>query len=160
MNMAWGIVGGLVIASAIFGFGVRVGAKLEENATIKADLTRADKVIVKQTEVIREVPKIVTRVVTKEVTVEKEVERVIVASHKLLAPDCVLPDNFGMLLVAAANGADPGSSATFDAYAGGYGCTETLAAILSDLRAGWRNSARLEGLQEWAKLVTTEAPTQ
>lgn len=158
MNLAYGVVGGLVIASAIFGFGVRVGAKLEENATIKADLTRADKVIVKQVEVIREVPKIVTRVVEREVTVEKEVERVVTVANSMLAPDCVLPDNFGLLLVSAANGVDPAAPGAVDAFAGKYDCRETLAAVLSDLRAGWRNTARLEGLQQWAKLVTEEKP--
>lgn len=156
MNMAWGVIGGLVIASAIFGAGVRVGQKIEQNTTLKADLKHTNLVMVKQQTIIKEVPKIVTKVVTREVEVVKEVERVVVASENLLAPDCVLPDNFGLLLVAAANGADPAAAGSVDAFRGAYDCRQALAAVLSDLQAGWRNSARLEGLQQWARLVTAE----
>ena len=161
MNIAYGVIGGLVMASAIFGFGVRVGAKMEENTTIKADLTRADKVIVRQEILIREVPKIVTKVVTKEVEVVKEVDRVVAQIENVLAPDCVLPDNYGFLLVAAAKGVDPAAAGESDEARGAYGCREVLKATLADLQAGWRNTARLEGLQEWAKLVTNvEVPSQ
>lgn len=149
------LIAGLVIASATFGFGVRVGQKIEQNTTLKADLKHSNLVRVRQETIIREVPKIVTKVVTKEVTVEKEVERVIVASQHLLAPDCLLPDNYGMLLVAAARGLNPDAAGRVDETAGEYGCREVLAATLSDLKAGWQNSARLAGLQQFTKLVTS-----
>lgn len=147
---------GIAVAVALFMAGVKTGHTYAENTTIAADLKRADRMIVQQQVLVREVPKIVTRVVTKEVEVVKEVERVVVQSHHLVAPDCVLPDNFGMLLVAAANGVDPEAAGSADAFRGGYGCRESLAAILTDLSAGWRNSTRLAGLQEWANLVTQE----
>jgi hypothetical protein len=86
------------------------------------------------------------------VTVTKEVERVVEKIPELLAPDCVLPDDYGRLLVSAANGVDPAAGGS-DAFAGTYGCREVLAATLKDLSAGWRNSARLGGLQEAARLV-------
>ena len=82
-------------------------------------------------------------------------ERVILQIEKAVPADCVLPDDYGFLLVAAANGIDPESPGAIDAYSGAYGCRETLAATLKDLRGGWQNSARLDGLQDWARLVTS-----
>lgn len=134
-----------------------VGRVYERAGHIEADLTKSDLVRVKQVEIIREIPKIVTKVVTQEVTVTKEVERVVTAAETMLGPDCVLPDGYGLLLVAAANGVDPTASERVDEFRGEYGCHEVLAATLQDLLAGWRNSARLNGLQEWARLVTTPA---
>jgi hypothetical protein len=155
MNI-YAVLGGVALAVGLFFSGVTVGTKIERLDRVQERATELDRVIVHQQIVIKQVPKIVTRVVEKEVTVEKEVERVVTASNHMLAPDCVLPGDFGMLLVAAANGVDPTGSV--DEIAGKYGCRETLAAILSDLRAGWVNSARLEGLQQYEKVVRpTEA---
>lgn len=156
MNI-YAVLGGVALAVALFFGGVTVGTKIERLDRVQERATELDRVIVHQQIVIKQVPKIVTRVVEKEVTVEKEVERVVTASNHMLAPDCVLPGDFGMLLVAAANGWDP-SAGGVDEARGTYGCHETLAAILSDLRAGWVNSARLEGLQQYEKVVRpTEA---
>jgi hypothetical protein len=155
-----GAIAATTLVVGVFAGGVKAGRAYEANTTLKADLKHSNLVRERQVEVIREVPKIVTRVVTREVEVTKEVERVVIASESLLAPDCVLPDNFGLLLVSAANGVDPEAAGSVDAFRGAYGCKQALAAILADLQAGWRNSARLEGLQEWAKLVTKEAPAQ
>lgn len=157
MNI-YALLGGILIAVAIFMGGVKAGRAFEQNTTLKADIKHTNLVMVKQQQIIKVVPKIVTKVVTREVEVVKEVERVVTVAEKILAPDCVLPDGFGLLLVSAANGVDPATAAAVDAYGGTYECKRVLAAILSDLSAGWRNSARLDGLQEWAKLVTTEAP--
>lgn len=147
-------IGGMLAVVAIFTGGVKVGMTMEKNVTIEANLKQADLVMVKQVEIIKEVPKIVTRVVTRETEVVKEVERVVTVANSLLSPDCVLPDNYGMLLVSAANGVDPAAPGGADEIAGTYGCREVLAATLKDLLAGWRNSERLVGMQEWAKLVT------
>jgi hypothetical protein len=149
------LLGGIAIAVAIFFGGYKSGHAVAELDATQARAAALDRIVVRQQVVIKEVPKIVTKVVTKEVTVEKEVERVVIASQHMLAPDCVLPGDFGMLLVAAANGIDPGAGVP-DEIAGIYGCRETLAAALSDLQAGWRNSARLEGLQQYEKAVTGE----
>lgn len=149
---------GIALVIAVFMGGVKAGRAYEQNTTLRADLKHTNLVLVKQQQVIKEVPKIVTKTVTREVEVVKEVERVVTVTEKILAPDCVLPDGFGMLLVSAANGVDPAPAGGANEFSGQYGCRETLAAILTDLSAGWRNSARLDGLQEWAKLVTTEAP--
>lgn len=146
------LLGGVALAVALFMGGLKVGMTVEENTAIRADLKRADRVLVQQRVVIEKVPVIVTKVVTREVQVEKEVERVVTVANDLLAPDCVLPDRYGMLLVAAANGVDPASGGA-DAFAGEYGCREVLAATLKDLSAGWRNTARLGGLQEAARVV-------
>lgn len=146
---------GIGIAVAIFFGGYESGKKIERLDRVQERATELDHVITQQQVVIREVPKIVTKVVTKEVTVEKEVERVVIASQHVLAPDCVLPGDFGMLLVAAANGIDPAGNV--DEITGRYDCRETLAAILSDLRAGWVNTSRLEGLQQYEKtLIATQ----
>lgn len=155
----WVLVGFgvLVISTALGSF--HVGQVYERAGFIEADLRKAEKVIVKQVEVIREVPKIVTKVVTREVEVVKEIERVSVAAQTMLSPDCVMPDSFGLLLVAAANGVDPASPDALGA-SGSYDCIETITAILTDLRDGYKNTARLAGLQEWAKLVTSPAPSQ
>lgn len=151
----WIIVGFLVALIAASLGGGRVGAMLERGKWEAKELTRAEKLIVRQEVLIREVPKIVVKTVTKEVTVEKEVERVVTVVDKIIAPDCVLPDGFGMLLVAAARGLDPEAPGVADETRGTYGCRETLDATLSDLKAGWRNTARLDGLQEWARVVTS-----
>jgi hypothetical protein len=138
--------------------GFHVGRVYESAGNLDVALKQADKVIEVERVVTVEVPKIVTKVVTKEKVIEKEVDRVIAQVPHLLDPDCVLPGDFGLLLVAAANGLDPAAPGSVDAIAGGYDCREVITAILTDLRAGWRNSARLEGLQSWAKLVTERTP--
>jgi hypothetical protein len=153
----WQVLGGIAIAVALVLGGYKAGHAVAAIDAAQERAAQQEKVIVHQQVLVKEVPKIVTRTVTKEVTVEKEVERVVTVAHDLLAPDCVLPDNFGMLLVAAANGADP-STGDVDAFRGAYDCRATLAAVLADLSAGWRNSARLDGLQEWARLVTEAKP--
>lgn len=153
-----GAVAAATMLVGTFAAGMKAGRAYEQNTTLKADLKHSNLVMVKQQTIIREVPRIVTRVVTKEVEITKEVERVVTITPQYLAPDCVLPDDFGMLLVAAANGLDPATPGSVDALRGAYGCRAALAAILADLSAGWRNSARLSGLQEWARLVTTEKP--
>lgn len=146
------LLGGIFLAIAIFMGGVKAGRAIEQNTTIKADLKRQDRVLVQQRIIIKKVPQVVTKVVTREVEVVKEVESVVAKIPDLLAPDCVLPDRYGMLLVSAANGVDPNTGGA-DAFAGEYGCREVLAATLKDLSAGWRNSARLDGLQETARLL-------
>lgn len=149
---------GIALVIAVFMGGVKAGRAYEQNTTLKADLNAVTVQRAQQVVLVREIPKIVTKTVTREVEVVKEVERVVTVTEKILAPDCVLPDGFGLLLVSAANGVDPTTAGAVDAFAGTYECKRVLAAILTDLSAGWRNSARLDGLQEWTKLVTTEAP--
>lgn len=150
MNL-YALLGGVGLAVALFFGGWYCGGAVEKLDRVQERATELDRIVKVQQVVIKEVPKIVTKTVTREVEVTKEVERVVTASNHMLNPDCVLPGNFGMLLVAAANGIDPAGSV--DEIAGTYGCHETLAAVLSDLRAGWINSARLEGLQQYEKLV-------
>lgn len=152
MNL-YALLGGVGLAVALFFGGWYCGGAVEKLDRVQERATELDRIVKVQQVVIKEVPKIVTKTVTREVEVTKEVERVVIASQHMLAPDCVLPGDFGLLLVSAANGIDPAAGGV-DGISGGYDCRETLAAILSDLRGGWRNSARLEGLQEWAKLVT------
>ena len=152
--MIWGALAGAVVAVLLVLGGVKAGQAMEAQEWLTRDLTAAQKVIVRREVEIREVPKIVTKVVTKVQVVEKEVERVVVQIEKAIPADCVLPADYGMLLVSAANGVDPGTPGGVNAFSGEYGCRETLAATLSDLKAGWQNSARLAGLQAWASLVT------
>lgn len=146
-----------LIATAIGGF--HMGRVYESAGNLSIALTQANKVIEVQQVITVEVPKIVTKVVTQEVEVVKEVERVVTRIDDAIAPDCVLPDNYGLLLVAAARGLDPAATGSFDEARGEYGCREVLRATLTDLQAGWRNSTRLTGLQEWAQLVTTTKGT-
>lgn len=150
MNL-YALLGGVGLAVALFFGGWYCGGAVEKLDRAQERATELDRIVKVDRILIKEVPKIVTKTVTREVEVTKEVERVVTASDHLLNPDCVLPGNFGMLLVAAANGIDPAGSV--DEIAGAYGCREVLAAILSDLRAGWINSARLEGLQQYERLV-------
>lgn len=146
---------GIGLAIALVAAGFEAGRKVERLDAVQERATELDHVVTQQQVVIKEVPKIVTKVVTREVTVEKEVQRVVTVSSHMLDPDCVLPGDFGMLLVAAANGVDP--TGDIDEIAGKYGCREVLAAILSDLQSGWINSARLEGLQQYEKtLIATQ----
>lgn len=155
MNLlAIGVIGGAVAAVALAVGAFRIGQKYEQGEEAGRRAVMLDRVVKVVEYREREVPVIVERVVRTEVKVEKEVERVITVANSMLAPDCVLPDDFGLLLVAAANGTDPDAAGSADAFAGAYDCRAALAAILSDLRAGWRNTARLEGLQAWAKLVS------
>lgn len=147
-------IGGVLLAVGLTGAGYRAGSAVKQGEWDEAELARAEKIVVRLERQVVEVPKIVTRTVVQEKTVEKEVERVVMVIPKVLAPDCVLPDGFGMLLASAANGVDPTSPGTTSTFSGTYDCRATLAAILTDLEAGWQNSARLTGLQEWARLVT------
>ncbi len=135
----------------------RIGMKVERSDWQQKELTRAEKVIVRERVISVEVPKIVTKVVEKRVEVEKEVERVVTKIPDLVAADCVLPDNFGFLLVATANGVDTETARGTNALAGSYGCRETLEALIRDHEAGEVNAERLAGLQRWVELVTKEA---
>lgn len=155
MNV-YALIGGILIAVAIFAGGVKAGRAMEGIEWAQEKAARQERVIVRQQKVIVEVPKIVERVVTRERVVEKEVDRVVTVVEKAIPVDCVLPDNFGMLLVSAARGLDPETPGVADATGGAYGCRETLAATLADLKAGWINSARLEGLQQYVRTVTEE----
>lgn len=121
-----------------------------------AEASRVDKIIVRDRIIEKEVPKIVEKVVTRTVTVTKEVDHVVTKIEHDIPPDCVLPDNYGVLLVAAARGLNPDAPGVADALAGAYGCREVLAATLHDLKAGWINTARLDGLQEYVRLNTQE----
>lgn len=153
----------VIIAALIF-YGVscvgsgRIGWKLRDSDAQKERAEMAEKVVVRERVITKEVPKIVTKVVEKRVEVEKEVERVVTVIPKVLAPDCVLPDGYGFLLVAAANGIDPTTARGASALTGAYDCRASLAAVLTDLEAGWVNTERLRGLQAWAELVTKETP--
>lgn len=152
--LPWLLVAALVLAAGSGYVGFGLGKDVERLSWVARDLATAQKVIVKQEILVQEVPKIVTKYVERKVEITKEVERVVTVAPKLLAPDCVLPDGFGMLLVAAANGLDPETSSGLDAIRGSYGCNATLAAILTDLEAGWKNTAQLQALQQWADLVS------
>lgn len=155
MNL-YALLGGIGLAIAIFFGGYKAGHAVAALDAAQDRAVQQDRVIVKLQTITREVPKIVTRVVTKEVTVEKEVERVVHVIDERIPADCVLPGDYGLLLVAAARGLDPAAPGVADEAGGAYGCREVLEATLADLKAGWTNSARLSGLQEWAHLVTTE----
>ncbi len=125
--------------------------KVERSDWQAKELTRAEKVIVRERVVIQEVPKIVTKVVTKEVEVAKEVERVVTVIQNI-SPDCVLPPDFVRVLIDTAKRFDGEATGSPDEKAGTDGCREVLAAIVKDLGAGKQNTARLQGLQEWAAL--------
>lgn len=138
----------LAILGAAFGAGWTVHSW-------KCDSARSDQlgatVTIERT--LREkVPQIVTKVVTKEVTVEREVPRVIEIIRREVAPDCVLPDEFGGMLVDAARQLDGDGPRGPDAASGAYDCRAVLEAVTKDLAAGKRNGARLAGLQEYERL--------
>jgi hypothetical protein len=157
--LPWLLAGSLLLAAGALGTGYRIGYKVAEGEHAADEVKVIEKEVVRYEYVVKEVPKIVTKVVTREVEVEKEVERVVTVIKKSIPPDCVLPPDYGELLVAAAKGIDPAAAPRGpDAVAGAYGCRETLAATLADLEAGWKNTARLSGLQAWARIVTTEPP--
>lgn len=149
----------VIIAALIF-YGLscagsgRIGYKLRDASAQKERAEMAEKVIVRERVIEKEVPKIVTKVVEKRVEVEKETARVITVIPKLVAPDCVLPDGFGMLLATDANGIDPEAPGGAATFTGAYDCRSVLAAILKDLEAGRVNSERLAGLQRWVEVVT------
>lgn len=147
------LLGGVALAIALFTGGAMCGSAIKQVEWDQEKAARTEASLVRERVLVREVPKIVTKVVTKEVTVTKEVERVVEKIPELIPVDCVLPDNYGLLLVAAANGVEPGTGDA-DAFAGTYGCREVLDATLKDLKAGWVNTARLDGLQAWTRLTT------
>lgn len=148
------LIAGFLMALAMLGGTFRLGVKYERGQQAEAKVKEVEKIVYRDRVIEKEVPKIVTKVVEKRVEVEKEVERVVTKIPDLVAADCVLPDNFGFLLVAAANGIDPASARGTDALRGAYGCREVLEATLRDLEAGYVNSERLAGLQRWVEVVT------
>ncbi len=149
---------GLIFLALSCAGSFRIGMKVERSDWQQKELTRAEKVIVRERTIAVEVPKIVTKVVEKRVEVEKEVERVVTVIPKVIAPDCVLPDGFGRLLVLTANGLDPETARGANALDGAYGCREVLEALIRDHEAGGVNASRLQALQEWVELVTKDQP--
>ena len=141
------LVTGALFSVFVFFMGWKAGSAVAELEATQARAGELDKIVVQQKVVEKEVPKIVTRVVTKTLTTTKEVDRVILKSSEVLSPDCIMPAHYGELLVAAAQGLDPNVPGSLDAVTGEYGCRETLDATLKDLKAGWHNTATLEGLQ-------------
>lgn len=152
------VLAGIVLAVGLAFGGYKAGVGVTEAAWEAKEIARVEKIVVRDHVVEREVPKIVERVVTRTVTVEKEVERVRTVVEKSIPADCVLPDRYGLLLVAAARGLDPDAPGSADALAGTYGCRETLDATLADLKAGWINTERLAGLQEYVRVITAPLP--
>lgn len=154
--LPWLLVGAFFFAGVAGLAGFKVGGHLKQGEWDAAELTKAQKVIVRERVISQKVPTIVTKYVTEKVTVEKEVERVVTRIPQLLDADCVLPGNYGLLLVAAANGLDPETAVGAHGLTGQYGCREVLASTLADLEAGWRNTAQLHALQQWVEAVTNE----
>lgn len=152
------VLGGIAIAVGIAAGGYKWGYSVAALDAAGKENARLDHIIVRERVVEKEVPKIVEKTVTRTVTVTKEVERVVTKIEHDIPPDCVLPDRYGLLLVAAARGLDPDAPGVADALSGAYGCREVLEATLHDLKAGWINTARLDGLQAWARLVTQPVP--
>lgn len=153
------VLGGIALAIGIAAGGYKAGFAVAALDAAGKENARLDKIIVQDRVIEKEVPKIVERVVTKTVTVTKEVERVVTKIEHDIPADCVLPDRFGLLLIAAARGLDPDAPGVADALGGAYGCREVLTATLHDLKAGWNNTATLEGLQDYerAKQLAKEA---
>ncbi len=152
--LPWLLAGGLALALAAGLGGYQLGAQVTDGKWTAKELARAERIVVRQEVLIREVPKIVTKTVERERIVEKEVDRVVTVIPRMLAPDCVLPERYGELLVGAARGIEPDpSTGRIDVTAGTYGCREVLEATLRDLKAGAQNSARLAGLQDYVRLL-------
>ncbi len=154
MNV-YAILGVLLMGAAACFASFEIGAKVERSTWLAKEVKVQERIIYRDRVIEKEVPTIVTKVVTKTVTVEKEVERVVEIAAKVIPADCVLPAHYGGLLVAAANGRDTEAAGGADAPPAEYGCLETLDATLADLKAGWVNSARLAGLQQWVALATS-----
>lgn len=149
----YALIGGFLAAVLLVFGSLKVGMAITQGKWDEAELVRAEKIVVRVKREVVEVPKIVERVVVQEKTVEKEVERVVTVIPRLLAPDCVLPDRYGELLVGAARGLEPDpSTGRIAETAGTYGCREVLDATLRDLAAGWKNTGRAAGLQEYVRL--------
>lgn len=147
------ILGGIALACGLAYSGYRFGVDATEGKYLNQQLTQADKIIVHDRIVEREVPKIITKYVQTTTTVEVSHETIVKEIADVLDEHCTMPHGFAELLVAFANSPDgqlPDSQAV-TRYAGIYGCRETAKAIADDLRAGYINTARLEGLQGYVK---------
>lgn len=155
-----GLVAGAIGAAAGAYVAFDVGRKVERGEHVAAELSVAQATITRLEIIEREVPKIVREVAVQTVTINTETERVIREIPDLLDPDCILPDRWGMLLVAAANGWEPNAPGDPHGIAGTYGCREVLAATLKDHAAGRTNTARLAGLQRWELLTRDSTPRE
>lgn len=148
-----GLVAGILIACGIAYGGYRFGVDATESKYLNAQLVAADKVIVRDRIIEKQVPQIITKYVQTTTTVEVTHEVTVKEIDDVLDEHCVMPHGFAELLVAFANSRDgqlPDSDAIAK-YAGVYGCRETAKAIADDLRAGYINTARLYGLQGYVK---------
>lgn len=148
-----------LIVGAIFTIVVAAGGYKAGSAVTALNYEQAragevDKLVVHQQVVIKEVPKIVAKYIQTTTTVETETTHVITKVPDLLAADCLMPSQFGQLLVAAANGVDPDNGPEFAKYAGEYGCREVLKATLLDLKSGWKNTAHLEAVEQYVSVLT------
>lgn len=144
-------IGGVLLAVVLTLGGYKAGAAVTQAKWNAADLKRAETVIRVQEQVIKEVPVIVTKYVTQKVTVEKEVPRVVEIFRRDVAPDCVLPAKFAGLLVdfaRTANGLADGASRADETY----GCADTLEALVTDLAAGYENTAKGSAIQRFTAI--------
>lgn len=147
----WALIGGALAAIAYSALLIGLGERIAEGKQAKEKVKVVTQELVIERTLRINVPKIVTKTVTETVTVEKEVERVVEVIPRVISADCVLPPGYGELLVSAAQG-NVRPPARIDEATGTYGCREVLTATLSDLKSGWVNSARLEGLQAFVAL--------
>jgi hypothetical protein len=144
---------GVALVCGVAWGGYEWGADSVRSANLAKELTQAQKVVVRQQILERQVPTIVTKYVQTTTTVEVSHETLVKEIADVLDEHCVMPHGFAELLVAFANSRDgqlPDPQAVAR-YAGIYGCRETAKAIADDLRAGFLNTARLEGLQGYVK---------
>ena len=144
-------IAGVLFCMALFGVGYKSGSAVAGLEIAQQRAGELDKIVVRDKIIQVEVPKIVTRVSTITVTKTNEVDNVILKSSEVLSSDCTMPLGYSELLIAAAKGIEPSTGGS-NGPAGEYGCREVLTATLKDLKAGWINSSRLEGLQERVNL--------
>lgn len=149
----WALISGAIFTVLVALGGFKAG---ESTSALECSAERAratDKIITRQEVIIKEVPKVITKYVQTTTTVENTYHDAQVLVPDLFDPNCVMPRWWGELFTNAANGIadDPRRAGQ---AARPYGCLETAKATLSDLSAGARNSAQLDGIQQWARIVT------
>jgi len=142
-----GLVAGALALTGAFLGGYKAGKAIEQNDRLEAQVTEAARIIKVTQATVKVEREIVTKWRDRERVIEKETERVIQVIQKHIDPDCRMPDGYGLLLVAAANGVDPDGPGAAP-FTGRYDCGAVLAATLRDLEAGRKNTEQLKALQE------------
>ena len=149
MNVALiAFTAGMVTVAASFGFGVRVGQKMERNTTLQADLKHSNlvRVRIQKESVIEE--RVVTKWRDREKTIVVNAAEIKHEIPVFVRADCVLPSDFVVQLHAISRNTTVAALGLSKNSSEGADCRATLDALRRSYENHYLDAAQLNAVLE------------